>query len=152
VVREFGNLSFSRVYDAGHLVPAYQPETAFTVFSRIIEGTEIGQGRLIDLATDGSLGANATHENVASAMASPVCYLRAVNATCDTDQKNMLVNRTGVIINGVLYDDESEWKSPDASITTVAGMPETAPMGMYTSPPPVRHQSATSNDELSEEF
>lgn len=30
-VRQFGNLSFTRVYDAGHQVPAYQPETAFQV-------------------------------------------------------------------------------------------------------------------------
>ena len=25
VVRQYGNLSFSRIYDAGHSVPAYQP-------------------------------------------------------------------------------------------------------------------------------
>ncbi|KAI4264676.1 MAG: hypothetical protein L6R35_007288, partial [Caloplaca aegaea] len=38
-VRQYGNLSFSRIYNAGHLIPAYQPETAFTVFTRIIMGT-----------------------------------------------------------------------------------------------------------------
>lgn len=32
-VRQYGNLSFTRVYDAGHQVPAYQPETAFQVSS-----------------------------------------------------------------------------------------------------------------------
>jgi len=137
VVREYGNLSFSRIYDAGHLVPAYQPETAFTVFSRIIEGTGVSLGAKVDLSSHGSFGdANSTYENDAPPMASPTCFLRAVNATCNTDQKNMLANNAGVLINGVLYDSEDDWKSPDPSIMTMAGAPGTAPISMMTSAPP----------------
>jgi len=33
-VRQYGNLSFTRVYEAGHEVPAYQPETAYRIFTR----------------------------------------------------------------------------------------------------------------------
>ncbi|KIV86810.1 hypothetical protein PV11_02397 [Exophiala sideris] len=136
VVRQYGNLSFSRIYDAGHLVPAYQPETAFTVFSRIILGDDISMGKAVNLSTYGSVGdANATYQNSAPAMASPTCFLRAVNSTCDTDQKNMLANEAGVIINGVLFQEESDWQSPDPSLVTVAGVPGTAPISMITSAP-----------------
>ena len=136
VVREFGNLSFSRVYDAGHLVPAYQPETAFTIFTRIIQGAEIGFGNQVDLSTFGTRGdANATQTNTVPATVSPTCYLRAVNATCNTDAKNMIANSAGVIINGVLYNQESDWTPPPKNITLYAGQPGTAALGMISSAP-----------------
>ncbi|RMZ76307.1 hypothetical protein DV738_g5012, partial [Chaetothyriales sp. CBS 135597] len=135
-VREFGNLSFSRVYDSGHLVPAYQPETAFIIFSRIIEGTGISLGNHVDLSSYGSFGAaNSTHTNEAAPpAASPTCFLRAVNESCTTDQKNMLADNEGVIINGVLYNDVGNWTAPDSSIVSEAGTPGSAPE-MMTVPP-----------------
>jgi carboxypeptidase C (cathepsin A) len=137
VVREFGNLSFSRIYDAGHLVPAYQPETAFTLFTRIIEGVDISLGISIDLSTFETEGdANATQTNSAPPMQSPTCFVRAVNETCNTDQKNMFANDAGVIINGVLYAAASDWTPPAASVSTAAGQPGTAPVSMMSSAPP----------------
>jgi carboxypeptidase C (cathepsin A) len=137
VVREFGNLSFSRIYDAGHLVPAYQPETAFTVFTRIIQGVDISLGIAIDLSSFGTEGdTNATQTNIAPPMHSPTCFIRAVNETCNTDQKNMLANGAGVIINGVLYAAASDWQPPAANISTAAGQPGTAPISMMSSAPP----------------
>jgi carboxypeptidase C (cathepsin A) len=136
VVREFGNLSFSRIYDAGHLVPAYQPETAFTVFTRIIAGVDISLGISIDLSTFGTQGdANATQTNSAPPMQSPTCFVRAVNETCNTDQRNMLANGAGVIINGVLYAAASDWIPPAAGVSTAAGQPGTAPVSMMSSAP-----------------
>ena len=147
-VRQFGNLSFSRVYDSGHLVPAYQPETAFTIFSRIIEGSEIGLGQTVDLRSFGSTGeANSTHQNVLPPMARPTCNLRAVNSTCNTDQKNMLANEAGVIINGVLYDKESDWTPPPSTISMAAGKPGNAPTSMIASPPPAASLSASSGNK-----
>jgi Serine carboxypeptidase len=137
VVREFGNLSFSRIYDAGHLVPAYQPETAFTVFTRIIQGVDISLGIAIDLSLFGTEGnANATQTNIAPPMLSPTCFIRAVNETCNTDQKNMLANGAGVTINGVLYAAASDWQPPAANISSTAGQPGTAPISMMSSAPP----------------
>ena len=131
VVRQYGNLSFSRVYDAGHLVPAYQPETAFTIFTRIIQGEDISTGEPVKLGSFGTAGdANATHANSAPPMAAPTCFVRAVRRTCDKDQQNMLANGAGVIINGVLYNHESDWIAPAGSATEVAGQPGTAPTGM----------------------
>ncbi|RMZ82394.1 hypothetical protein DV737_g2065, partial [Chaetothyriales sp. CBS 132003] len=145
VVREFGNLSFSRIYDAGHLVPAYQAETVFTVFSRIIEGTAVSFGNLANLSSYSSSGdSNSTHTNQSPpAAASPTCFLRAVNETCTTDQKNMLANNAGVIINGVLYNDVADWTTPNASIVDMAGKPGSAPSDMMTSAPPISLSSTT---------
>ncbi|EXJ94182.1 hypothetical protein A1O1_02575 [Capronia coronata CBS 617.96] len=152
VVRQYGNLSFSRIYDAGHLVPAYQPETMFTVFSRIIQGTDISMGNPVDLSTYASSGdANSTHQNSAPPAAAPTCFLRAIDATCNTDQKNMLANNAGVLVNGVLYDEQSDWQSPDPSLVTIAGVPGTAPVSMVTSAPESstssRRSSSTSNKQ-----
>jgi hypothetical protein len=60
-VRQYGNLSFSRIFYAGHSTPADQPEWAFTVFTRIIKGTDIGSGEPVDLssfATEGPTTSN----------------------------------------------------------------------------------------------
>lgn len=136
VVREFGNLSFSRIYDAGHLVAAYQPETAFTIFSRIIEGTGISLGLPVDKDTYATSGGNnATHTNSVPSAADPTCHIRAMNSTCDRDQKNMVANRAGVIINGILYSSSANWQSPEASISTMAGQPTLRPSSYMTSAP-----------------
>lgn len=145
VVREYGNLSFSRIYDSGHLVPAYQPETAFTVFSRIIEGTGISLGLPINPDTYSSSGdANATHTNSAPDAAEPTCNIRAMNSTCDTDQKNMVANRAGVIINGVLYSNSANWKTPASSLTSLAGQPTHPPSSVMMSAPPTSVNAASS--------
>lgn len=150
VVRQFGNLSFSRIYDAGHLVPAYQPETMFTVFARIIDGTDIGTGAPIDLSTFATSGdLNSTHSNSAPAMAAPTCYLRAMNATCNRDQKNMIANNAGDIINGVLYATPADWHAPGADATTMAGVPGTAPPSMIPSAPPLTQATSHHDTTLS---
>jgi len=136
VVREYGNLSFARIYDAGHLVPAYQPETAFTIFSRVIEGTGISFGLPVDMSDFSTSGdANATHTNSAPSAADPTCYLRAMNATCNTDQKNMIANRAGALINGVLYSESESWSTPPDSVSSVAGQPTVPPSGAMVSAP-----------------
>nr|POF03779.1 carboxypeptidase s1 like b [Quercus suber] len=44
LVRQYGNLSFTRVYQAGHLVPSYQPEAAYEIFMRALRGQDIATG------------------------------------------------------------------------------------------------------------
>lgn len=61
-VRQYGNFSFIRVYEAGHEVPYYQPEAALEMFKRTILGLDIATG---DLRFDGNYSTggsvNATH-------------------------------------------------------------------------------------------
>lgn len=46
LTRQYGNLSFTRVYQAGHLVPAYQPEAAYEIFMRSLLGKDVATGSL----------------------------------------------------------------------------------------------------------
>ena len=43
-VRQHGNFSFSRVFQAGHEIPSYQPETSSRIFNRAIFGHDISTG------------------------------------------------------------------------------------------------------------
>ena len=132
-VRQYGNLSFSRIYDAGHLIPAYQPETAFTVFTRIIMGSDVSLGELADLATYTSNGtANATETAKAPDQLEPTCWIRNIQNTCNDDQKLILQQGHGAIINGVLYNDASDWKDPPLDISMSAGFPGNGPLSTTT--------------------
>lgn len=48
--RQLGNFSFSRVFQAGHEVPSYQPEAALAIFNRAMFGLDVPEGR--GLVTD----------------------------------------------------------------------------------------------------
>jgi carboxypeptidase C (cathepsin A) len=123
-VRQFGNLSFSRIYDAGHLVPAYQPETAFTVFTRIIMGTDISLGEPIDLTKFSSSGtANSTYTNNVPDQVRPECYIRNIERSCSEEQEHKIRKGEGDVVNGVFYVDPSDWASPASSVILNAGFP-----------------------------
>lgn len=123
-VRQYGNLSFSRIYDAGHMVPAYQPETAFTLFTRIIEGTDLRTGELIeDINTFYTTGSrNATHTNKEpSSTPSPTCWIRKIADSCSSEQIAEIEQGNGVVLNGVWYEDDDDFEPPASSV--VAGKP-----------------------------
>lgn len=146
VVRQYGNLSFSRIYDAGHLIPAYQPETAFTVFTRIIMGSDISLGGPADLSFYKSNGtANATQTAKAPDQLAPTCWVRNIDSSCNANERVMLQQGHGVIINGVVYSDSSDWKPPASTISMVAGYPGTGPLSSTTAggPTSTRIGSAT---------
>ncbi|OCK79900.1 carboxypeptidase S1 [Lepidopterella palustris CBS 459.81] len=129
-VRQFGNLSFSRIYDSGHFVPAYQPETAFTVFTRIIQGTDVGTGEPISLSTFATKGPqNATHTNKVPTQAPNVCWIRALSS-CSSSQVKQLSAGQGVVINGVWYQDASDYNPPSSSV--IAGIPGSLPANQAT--------------------
>ena len=131
VVRQYGNLSFSRIYDAGHLVPAYQPETAFTVFSRVILGTDLSFGQPVDLGTYRTNGtANATYTSKAPESAKPTCWIRNINNTCTDEHKKRILKGEGAVVNGVLYDKASDWRTPALSVSVGAGYPGSMPPAM----------------------
>lgn len=61
-VREYGNFSFTRIYEAGHEIPYYQPEASLAIFERIINHLVISDGSQVvtsDYSTNGT--AKATH-------------------------------------------------------------------------------------------
>jgi hypothetical protein len=97
VVKQHGLLSFSRVFQAGHDVSWYQPETSSKIFDRAVFGRDIPTGRK-DLdtrrrvpakpsrySTKGPLSAYGwTHEMPESP--EPQCYLYDVATTCTDNQ------------------------------------------------------------------
>ena len=60
--REYGNFSFTRIYEAGHEIPYYQPEASLEIFKRVLNHLVIPDGAEVvseGYATNGS--AKATH-------------------------------------------------------------------------------------------
>ncbi|KAF2452565.1 Alpha/Beta hydrolase protein [Lineolata rhizophorae] len=137
-VRQFGNLSFSRIYNSGHFVPAYQPETAFTVFTRVIQGTDISTGEPADLdvfATEGPANATYANDDDSSADddddedANRVCWLRDIQGTCGEEARVSISGGNGVVRNGVWYAREADFDPPSSSVRAgVPGTPVSVPV------------------------
>ncbi|KAL1881959.1 hypothetical protein Daus18300_001013 [Diaporthe australafricana] len=53
LTRQHGNLSFTRVYQAGHMVPSYQPEASLKIFERALFNKDIATGAVDLMATGG---------------------------------------------------------------------------------------------------
>ncbi|KAH8904331.1 alpha/beta-hydrolase [Coniochaeta sp. PMI_546] len=125
VVRQYGNLSFSRVYQAGHFVPAYQPETAFQVFARIILGTSVSTGEPVNLGTYNTTGPlNATSSLSLPPSPTATCYLRNMAGSCPDDAVSSILAGQGFIMNEVWYSASSAWPGATSS-TTASGQTST---------------------------
>ena len=109
-VRQYGNLSFSRIFQAGHALPAYQPETAFQVFERIMSGKSVSMGEPIDLSTFSTRGQpSSDHHDILPEKSEPVCFIRDFENTCDPTDKTRADFEDGVVINGVWYASAEDW-------------------------------------------
>lgn len=147
-VRQYGNFSFSRIYDAGHTVPFYQPETAFTVFTRIIDGTDLSTGEAVDLRNFTSSGPkNSTHTNSPLAkQPEPTCWIRALQDTCSTEQIEEMQDSKGIVAAGIWYSNSKEYVAPSSTVT--AGKPGTP----VTQSPSSKSSSSTSTIALTGVF
>lgn len=136
-VRQYGNLSFSRVYQAGHSVAWYQPETAFQVFARIMMGKSVSTGSDIDLASFNTTGPlNSTQTAKLPMAPKPTCFVRAFSSTCDKDAQKLAANNGGAVINGILYSKSEDWPlatTQKPTSTTKSTSSQTVTMtGVYT--------------------
>ncbi|KAF1958446.1 alpha/beta-hydrolase [Byssothecium circinans] len=92
LVRQHSNLSFSRVYQAGHEVPFYQPETAYRIFNRVMFGRDVATGEQEvcgEYATKGLRDAwvrGELHEEREVAK----CYVWDVFETCTVEEVRVL--------------------------------------------------------------
>ncbi|TPX26834.1 hypothetical protein DIZ76_012297 [Coccidioides immitis] len=89
VVRQYGNYSFSRIYQSGHMVPAYQPELALEFFRRVLTSRDFATGE-VDLIANphyATKGKNAsTHSEKPTPSPSPTCYYWFMPSTCAQNQ------------------------------------------------------------------
>jgi hypothetical protein len=107
LVRQAGNLSFSRVFQAGHHVAAYQPETAYRIFYRAMFGRDIATGEVhvtsTNYSSEGSGSAfGVKHE--APQSPEPVCLVTEALLACATNQVEALKAGTAVVVGDVVVE------------------------------------------------
>jgi len=117
LVRQFGNFSFSRVFQAGHEVPAYQPETAYEIFRRALFNLDIATGEqdTANNATFATTGLADTFsiKDVAPESPEPICYSYAAISTCTDDQLATIVDGSALIKDYILLDHYTSTLFPD---------------------------------------
>ena len=116
-VRQYGNLSFSRVYQAGHEVPYYQPETAYEIFNRVLFNKDVSSGKL-DIARNSSYCTTGPADTWATKNVPPeqplqVCYSLDAEATCTSEQQRAIANGSAVLRDWILRDANSTLLYPD---------------------------------------
>ena len=109
LVRQYGNFSFSRVFQSGHEVPAYQPETAYEIFRRAMFNKDIATGN-VSTAQNGSYGtvgpsSTWSIKNKVPESPQPTCYTYALLATCSNDQVNSVLDGTALVHDYILIDN-----------------------------------------------
>ncbi|KAK5991499.1 Serine carboxypeptidase A [Cladobotryum mycophilum] len=107
--RQVGNYSFSRVFQAGHMIPSYQPEAAYEIFMRATFDRDIPTGRLRvtdDLSTEGPL--STWHiKNDPPKVPKPRCYVLD-SATCIPEVWAKVLDGTAKIKDFFVIEDEDE--------------------------------------------
>ena len=110
-VRQHGNLSFSRVYQAGHEVPSYQPETAYRIFMRALFNRDIATGEVntIERADYSTQGPESSWQfkNEDPPEFLQFCYVLDPTALCTADQLMAVENGTAQIFNYIVVDSNS---------------------------------------------
>jgi hypothetical protein len=101
LVRQHGNVSFSRVFEAGHAVAAYQPETVYRIFKRTIYGRDVATGEVV-IANNDSYSTSGPENSLAITNELPagepsICYLYALGSSCTPDELAALENGTAVV-------------------------------------------------------
>lgn len=116
-VRQHGNLSFSRVYQAGHEVPAYQPETAYQIFMRALFNKDIATG--LESTGEGSNysseGPSDTLEFRNEQFEQPLqfCYTLDPGSTCTEEQIEALLEGNVTVCRYIVKDANSTVLFPE---------------------------------------
>ncbi|KAF1988772.1 carboxypeptidase S1-like protein B [Aulographum hederae CBS 113979] len=133
-VRQYGNLSFARVYEAGHEIPSYQPEAALRIFERALFNRDIATGD-IDTAVNTSYGTSGPPDTWAFKNALPpqpkgLCYILDPEATCTQDQLDGISNNTVLVHDWIVMDSNtSSLFSPDGELVPAPTTILTGPSG-----------------------
>jgi hypothetical protein len=97
-------------------VPFYQPETAFTVFSRIIQGDDISMGHKVNLSTYRTEGIpdSLVHKNKIPPRPASICLIRDLR-TCTKDQVEAIQHGEGVVNAGIWSPSPAPFNVPYGS-------------------------------------
>lgn len=107
-VREHGNLSFSRIFQSGHGVAAYQPETMSEIFERVMFGRDIATGDVdlgedSDYSTEGPLSVAEVLNELPEPEVS-VCYVLWAPFSCTWEQQVALADGLAVVENWIVVE------------------------------------------------
>ena len=111
LTRQYGNLSFTRVYQAGHLVPSYQPEAAYDIFMRALLNKDIATGSVKvtdDYSTSGPSDTWWMRSDVLPAPEAE-CYSLSPS-TCSKEQQEWLANGTAIVKDYIVVGRERSHK------------------------------------------
>ncbi|PKS10109.1 hypothetical protein jhhlp_001859 [Lomentospora prolificans] len=110
LVRQHGNVSFSRVYDAGHSAAYYQPETTYRIFDRAMGGKDVGTGKVSasdDYSSEGPQSARGVTSEL-PASRSPICYVYDIALTCTPNQISALADGSAVVKDFIVVEPAAE--------------------------------------------
>lgn len=110
LVRQSGNLSFSRIFQSGHGVAGYQPETMYHVFERAMSKRNIATGK-VDLSEKPVYSSNGPHNvrNVTNEVPEPdlsKCYVIHAPISCTDEQLVALEDGSAVVEDWVVVKPE----------------------------------------------
>lgn len=112
-MRQHGNLSFIRTYGAGHAIPAYQPETAYRVFTRALFNLDIATGNVSTAGNYTSQGREDPNvQREAGQQGLTYCYTYAMG-DCYEWQQEAILNGTAEICNWLFVDQNSTRLFPE---------------------------------------
>jgi hypothetical protein len=112
-VRQHGNLSYIRTYQAGHAIPSYQPETAYRIFTRALFNLDIATGTV---STAGNYTSTGRDDPNVQLTATPqdltYCYTWNIG-DCYEWQQEAISNGTAEICNYIFVDANSTKLFPE---------------------------------------
>ncbi|PIB03093.1 Carboxypeptidase S1 A [Cercospora beticola] len=117
LVRQYGNFSFTRVYQAGHMVPSYQPEAAYRIFMRAMTHRDIATGTidLNDYAIERGNQYSTTGPSNTWWMKNDVlpqtphqCYVLDQASRCTEEEKKCIEDGTAIVKDWILIGRTSD--------------------------------------------
>ncbi|KAG9747976.1 alpha/beta-hydrolase, partial [Aureobasidium melanogenum] len=148
LTRQYGNLSFTRVFQAGHGVSYYQPETTYQIFNRVMFDRDVATGQ-ISTASASNSSTYATSGN-SSALVSigapikfessvPSCYFWDIMETCTPAQAQLFANGSVitedfVLVGYMLKDGMKVFYNHSAAGTGNGSSPQSYVPGSGASP------------------
>ena len=107
-MRQHNKLSFSRVFDAGHAVGAFQPETVSEIFERVMFDKDVATGK-IEVGENGNETYSSTGlqssfgiKNVLPDSLRNECYVWDAVTTCTDEEREALKDGRAVVENFIL--------------------------------------------------
>lgn len=116
LVRQHDRVSFSRVFEAGHDVAAYQPETVLRIFERAILGRDVATGEvdvlsLLDTATNDTAAAGASDHKSCDGKGKSKSKTKAQKAGggYSTEGPLSVLNVTNAVLAPVMSEPRCWW-------------------------------------------